>query len=174
MTATIEATKMPKSVPKKRPRRDPEDLVAALEAKIASIKARAERKRAKANPAIRYTVAAVRNMDKAMATADDTALKRALEEAHGGLTAYLKLQGVVSANGSAARASGGRRSSTDVEQVGASLLAYVRNNPGQRGEDIAEAMGTDSKTIRLPMKKLIAEGKVRTKGERRGMRYYAA
>ena len=164
---------MPKPVPKKRNRRAPEELVAALEAKIASIKARAERKRAKANPAIRHTVAAVRNMDKAMATANDAVLRRALDEAHGGLTAYLKLQGVVSANGSAARASGGRRSSSDVEQMGGSLLAYVRNNPGQRGEDIAEAMGTDSKAIRLPMKKLIADGQVRTKGERRGMRYFS-
>lgn len=174
MTLTLEATKMPKSVPKKRNRRAPEDLVAALEAKIASIKARAERKRAKANPAIRYTVAAVRNIDKAMATADDAVLRSALEEAHGGLTAYLKLQGVVSANGSAARTSGGRRSSSDVDQIATDLLGYVRKNPGQRGEDVAEAMGTDSKTIRLPMKKLIADGQVRTKGERRGMRYYPA
>ena len=133
-----------------------------------------ERKRAKANPAIRYTVAAVRNIDKAMGTADDAVLRKTLEEAHGGLSAYLKLQGVVPANGTAPRVSGGRRSSDDVEQMGSSLLAYVRNNAGQRGEDIAEAMGTDSKTIRLPMKKLIAEGKVRTKGERRGMRYYSA
>jgi hypothetical protein len=29
----------------------------------------------------------------------------------------------------------------------------------------------DAKTKRLPMKKLIAEKKVKTKGERRGMRY---
>ena len=174
MTLTLEGPKMPKSPMKKRNRRAPEDLVAALEAKIEAIKARAERKRAKANPAIRYTVAAVRNMDKAMSAADDAVLRRALEEAHGGLTAYLKLQGIVPANGSAARTSGGRRTSDDVEQVGASLLAYVRNNPGQRGEDIAEAMGTDSKAIRLPMKKLIADGQVRTKGERRGMKYYSA
>lgn len=67
-----------------------------------------------------------------------------------------------------------RRSSSNVDQTAADLLAYVRNNPGQRGEDIAETMGTDSNAIRLPMKKLIADGKVRTKGERRGMRYFAA
>jgi predicted ArsR family transcriptional regulator len=80
----------------------------------------------------------------------------------------------VSANGAASRITGGRRSSEVVEEMGASLLAYVRKNPGQRGEDIAEELGSDSKTIRLPMKKLIAEGQVRTKGERRGMRYYPA
>ncbi len=54
----------------------------------------------------------------------------------------------------------------------ATLLANVKANPGQRGEQIAEAMGTDSKTIRRPMQKLIDDGAVRTKGERRGMRYY--
>jgi len=174
MNSTLEATKMPKPVPKKRNRRAPEDLIAALESKIESIKARAERKRARANPAVRHTVAAVRNIDKAMASAEDSVLRKTLEEAHGGLTAYLKLQGVVSANGSAQRASGGRRSSDDVEQMRASLLSYVRKNPGQRGEDIAAGLETDSKTIRLPMKKLIADGQVRTKGERRGMRYYPA
>ena len=33
-------------------------------------------------------------------------------------------------------------------------------------------MGTDSKTIRRPMQKLIDDEAVRTKGARRGMRYY--
>ncbi len=68
----------------------------------------------------------------------------------------------------------GRRSSTDLGQMGATLLAYVKANPGQRGEQIAEAMDTDSKTIRRPMQKLIDDGAVRTKGQRRGMRYYPA
>ncbi len=85
-----------------------------------------------------------------------------------------QLQGVVSASGAASRVAGGRRSSDGVEQMGASLLAYVKKNPGKRGEDIAAGLETDSKTIRLPMKKLIADGEVRTKGERRGMRYYPA
>jgi hypothetical protein len=33
---------------------------------------------------------------------------------------------------------------------------------------------SDVKTIRLPMKQLIAAKKVRTKGQRRGMTYFAA
>jgi predicted ArsR family transcriptional regulator len=56
--------------------------------------------------------------------------------------------------------------------VGASLAEYVKKNPGQRGEQIAEALGTDTKPMRLPMQRLIADGAVRTKGERRGMRYF--
>jgi hypothetical protein len=174
MPATNEAELMPPTTQKKRTRRDAEQLVADLEAKIEAIKVRAARKRAKSNPAVRYTVAAMRNMDKAMTAATDAVLRKALEEARGGLSAYLALQGVASAAGSGGRGMNGRRSPEAVEQMGASLLAYVKKNPGQRGEQIAVSLNTDTKTMRLPMQKLIAEERVRTKGERRGMRYYPA
>jgi hypothetical protein len=49
----------------------------------------------------------------------------------------------------------------------------VRSNPGQRGEQIAAALAADTKAIRPVMKKLIAAGKVRTEGQRRGMTYTA-
>ncbi len=173
MTITLEATKMSKPAPKKRNRRAPEDLVAALEAKIEAIKARAVRKRAKSNPAVRYTVAAVRNMDKAMGVAEDQVLRKTLEEARSGLSAYLSLQGVMPAGGSNG-AVRGRRSTADLGEMGTTLLTYVKANPGQRGEQIAEAMGTDSKTIRRPMQKLIDDGAIKTRGGRRERRNYLA
>jgi glutamate-1-semialdehyde aminotransferase len=165
---------MPPSTPKKRVRRDAEQLVADLEAKIEAIKARVARKRAKANPSVRHTVAAVRSIDKAMTSATDAVLRRSLDEARGVLSAYLALQGVIPAASSGARGTTGRRSQEDVEQIGASLFEHVTKNPGQRGEQIAEALSMDTKTIRLPMKKLIEDKRVKTKGERRGMRYYPA
>jgi hypothetical protein len=119
---------MPKLAPKKRTRRDAEQLVAALQAKIDAIKARAVRKCRKADPAIRYAFAAIRNIDKAMSSATDQVLRKTLEEARGILSPYLTLQGIVPA------AHSGGRSSEAVEQTGASLVDCVKANPGQRGE----------------------------------------
>lgn len=68
---------------------------------------------------------------------------------------------------------GGKRSAEDLGAMSTALLEYVKTNPGQRGEQIAAALGTDVGTMRLPMKKLIAEKQVRTEGQRRGMTYFA-
>lgn len=166
---------MPKAAAKKRSRREPEQLVADLEAKIEAIKVRMARKRAKSNPAVRFTVAAVRNMDKAMAATTDGVMRQTLEEARAALTSFLSLQGILPAGGASARTvGGGRRSPEVVEQMAATLLAHVKSNPGQRGEQIAEVLGVDTKQLRLPMQKLIDEASVKTKGQRRGMRYYPA
>lgn len=66
----------------------------------------------------------------------------------------------------------GRRSSADLEAMQGKLLSHVRSNPGQRGEQIAAALGTDVGTMRGPMKGLIAVKQVRTEGQRRGMTYF--
>lgn len=69
---------------------------------------------------------------------------------------------------------GARRSAEDVAAMGDALVAHVKANPGQRGEQIAAAMRSDVNTIRLPMKALIAAKKITTRGQRRGMQYFAA
>ncbi|MBK7878801.1 MAG: hypothetical protein IPJ77_24340 [Planctomycetes bacterium] len=74
----------------------------------------------------------------------------------------------------ARRAKGGKRSAAEMEQFTAELVAYVKANPGQRGEQIAAALKTDVKTMRLPMLKLIAAKAISTKGQRRGMTYFPA
>jgi hypothetical protein len=72
------------------------------------------------------------------------------------------------------RGPGGRRSPEYLIKLSESLLAHVKQHPGQRGEQIAAALKTDVGTMRLPMKKLIAAKKIKTKGNRRGMTYLPA
>jgi hypothetical protein len=68
---------------------------------------------------------------------------------------------------------GGKRTPAALERMGADVLAYVKANPGKRADQLAAALKTDVGTIRLPMQKLSVERRVRTEGQRRGMRYFA-
>ena len=67
---------------------------------------------------------------------------------------------------------GGKRTAADLGAISDALLAHVKANPGARGEQIAAALGTDVGTMRLPMQKLIAAKKIKTKGQRRGTSYF--
>lgn len=148
----------------KRIRRSEEQLVADLEARILALKQRAARKVARRNPAVRHTSAAVKSIDKALAATDDNATRKALLEARATLSACLQLDGVPSAGAPRAAASA---VSSEV------LLDYVKKHPNLRGEQISAALGSDSRTIRPVMQKLIAAKKVKTRGERRAMTYQA-
>jgi hypothetical protein len=79
---------------KKRIRRDDEQLIQDLQAKIEAIKARAARAKARGNPAVRFTIAAVKRMDQATGATEDAVHRTALEEARGGLAAWLSMSGV--------------------------------------------------------------------------------
>ncbi|MBI4884925.1 MAG: hypothetical protein HY826_12815 [Actinobacteria bacterium] len=113
--------------------------------------------------------AALKSVDKAMAESDDNATRKALEEVRATLTATLALNGVVGAKATAAP----RARRTSSEDVGDRLLAYVKAHPGQRGEEIAAALATDTYSMRPSMKRLIEAREVRTEGKNRGMRYFA-
>ena len=154
---------------RRRQRRSVEQRIADLEAKLVLIKDRMARKQAKADPALRHAAAALRSIDKALAATKNAGTKEALNEARSSLSRCLAPKGVVNA------ASRGivRRSAGEIADLGDALLNYVRNNPGQRGEQIAAAMAMDAATIRPVMKRLIAAGKIRTKGQKRGMTYSA-
>jgi hypothetical protein len=67
----------------------------------------------------------------------------------------------------------GRRSQEAVAAVGQKVLAYVRANPGQRLEEIGRGLRTATAGLKRPIQRLIAEGKLRTEGQKRGTRYFA-
>jgi hypothetical protein len=155
-----------------RVRRTDEQLIADLEARISGLKARAAQKRVKKSPTISHMVRAMKSLDAAMASSEDGATRRALDDARSTLTACLAIHGVLTPNGGTERRT--RRSSEEKSQLAEVLLAHIRQNSGQRGEQIAAALGTDTASMRPAMHALIAEKKIKTKGERRGMTYHAA
>ena len=157
--------KSPPPAPRKRLSID--EKIAAIQAKILTIQEREAQKQAKADPALRHVAAATRALEKALELTEGAATKRVLEEARSTLA---ELTGA----GRGAVGGRARRSPGELSDLSDALLTYVRNNPGQRGEEIAAAMATDSGTIRPVMKRLIEEGKVTTEGQRRGMIYSPA
>jgi hypothetical protein len=108
--------------------------------------------------------AAVRFIERALETANDPTFRKALEEARTTLSERVADEGILSSHGSASK--------VRMEVDGSSLLAYVRDHPGQRGEQIAAALGTDTRALRPVMKRLIEENRIRTEGQRRGMAYF--
>ena len=49
----------------------------------------------------------------------------------------------------------------------------MKSNPGQRIEQIADGMGTSTKELNLPAKKLIAGKQLKTKGQKRATQYFS-
>ena len=156
----------PKEAPTpRRKRRSIDEQIADLQAKISAIKEREARKQAKADPALRHVSAALRSIDKALEASSDSHIKKTLGEARSVLSKLVGGEG--GENGRV------RRTAAEMGDLAEALLAYLHSNPGQRGEQIAEALDSDTGTIRPVMKKLIEAGKVTTEGQRRGMTYTA-
>jgi hypothetical protein len=71
------------------------------------------------------------------------------------------------------REKGAKRPPEEIERLTGRLLDYVKSNPGQRIEQIADGMGTSTKELNLPAKKLIATKQLRTKGQKRATQYFS-
>ncbi len=71
-----------------------------------------------------------------------------------------------------ARASGGKRSLSELEALSNRLLQHVATNPGQRTEQIAKALRMTTKDLALPMRKLVQGGALTTKGQKRATAYF--
>jgi hypothetical protein len=71
------------------------------------------------------------------------------------------------------RAKGEKRSAEEIELMQAKFLDFVKRNSGLRIEQINKQLGTKTKDLMLPIRKLIADGDLRTKGEKRSTTYHA-
>lgn len=74
---------------------------------------------------------------------------------------------------SASREKGAKRPPDEIERLTGRLHDYIKSNPGQRIEQIAEGMGTSTKELNLPAKKLIAGKQLKTRGQKRATQYFA-
>lgn len=62
-------------------------------------------------------------------------------------------------------------SSAAVDAAAAKLVEYLAKNPGQSLEQIGKGLNTPTKNLKLPIKKLLGDKKLKTTGQRRGTKY---
>ena len=154
----------------KRSRRTPQEIIADLEAQVARIQARGERRKAKKDPALRHISAAVRSIDKALSVSEDVVTRQGLDEARATLGAVLSLNGAApkaGRGGTTVRMRRGGKARAD------EVLQYVASHPGSRCEEVAAAVGAETRAVGAVLKTLKAEGKARSVGKARGMKYFA-
>lgn len=73
----------------------------------------------------------------------------------------------------ASQPKGVKRAPDEIAGLTKQLHVYISKHPGQRIEQIAAGMGTVTKELNLPVKKLIGAKKLSTKGHKRATTYYA-
>ena len=71
------------------------------------------------------------------------------------------------------RAKGAKRDPRLLQALTDKLGDYIKKNPGLRIEQIGKALGTPTKDLALPVKKLVAAKKISTKGQKRATTYFA-
>ncbi|HEX8114384.1 MAG TPA: hypothetical protein VF516_41930 [Kofleriaceae bacterium] len=67
---------------------------------------------------------------------------------------------------------GAKRRPEDLEALCNQFASFVKSHPGLRIEQINKELGTTTKDLALPIRKLIAEGKVAAKGQKRSTAYF--
>lgn len=77
-----------------------------------------------------------------------------------------------SASAASRRTKGAKRPPTEIAETKTRVHSHIRNNPGQRIEQINKMLGTRTSDLSLPLKKLLSEGAIRTEGARRATKYF--
>ena len=71
------------------------------------------------------------------------------------------------------RGKGIKRTSDELDKLGENFHSFVAKHPGLRIEQINKQLGTSTKDLALPIRKMIADGSLKTKGEKRSTTYFA-
>ena len=78
-----------------------------------------------------------------------------------------------SASSAASRRKGEKRTSDELDGLAERFQDFVQGNPGLRIEQINKQLGTTTKDLALPIRKLISEGQITAKGQKRSTTYFA-
>ena len=73
----------------------------------------------------------------------------------------------------ASRNKGSKRTSNELDRMAETFYTYVVKHPGMRIEQINKSLGTTTKDLALPIRKMISDGELKTKGEKRSTVYFA-
>jgi hypothetical protein len=77
------------------------------------------------------------------------------------------------AGGGGVRRKGAKRTGDELDKLGDAFHVYVAKHPGLRIEQINKELGTTTKDLALPIRKMISEGSLKTKGSKRSTTYFA-
>ena len=70
------------------------------------------------------------------------------------------------------RGRGAKRTAEELEQLADAFVEFVTKNPGLRIEQINKQLGTSTKDLALPIRKLLSDGVVKAKGKKRSTAYF--
>lgn len=70
------------------------------------------------------------------------------------------------------RGRGAKRTSDELDRLADQFQAFVTKHPGLRIEQINKQLNTTTKDLALPIRKLLAEGALKTKGAKRSTTYF--
>ena len=146
VTSTSPIPKSPKSTeagaPRKRKMRTTDERIADLEAEITRLREREQKRKAKADPAVRHLNAASRSIEKALTSTEDADAMSAIGNVRAAIASALEGMGAPLGEPTAAAAPTGPVVGADV------VRAFIEEYGGQTAEQIAQALGTDTGGIR--------------------------
>src|SRR5512144_3215639 len=89
----------------------------------------------------------------------------------GGRAALVALTGATRA-GRPRGGRGAKRTAADLEMLSDKFASFVKANPGLRIEQINKELGTTTKDLALPIRKLVADKVIRATGQKRSTTYF--
>ena len=67
---------------------------------------------------------------------------------------------------------GAKRTAEDLEALSQQVVSFIKSHPGLRIEQINKELGTTTKDVALPIRKLVAENVLTSKGQKRSTTYF--